>query len=201
MRTLFSFLLVLAVAFIWTGCDSSDPDPLNPTVAPIEVVTGEDEAITVDVLASVTNPGTSAVTVVSATGASSGTASVQNNAVVYTPNAGFAGTDNFTVTVETADGGRGTGTVTVQVVQRIVGDWVSEGENVAPGLAGNPAFPTARIDATFRSNGTYTVEATNTDGAVVTFAGQFETAASANGTIRTIVLNQDVPATVTSRGI
>lgn len=81
------------------------------------------------------------------------------------------------------------------------GNWVSEGSNVAPGLASNPAFPTQRIRATFNANGTYNVVATSTNNQDVTFTGTYTTAASTNGQIRTITLNQTAPTQVTSAGI
>lgn len=79
--------------------------------------------------------------------------------------------------------------------------WVSEGDDVAPGLAANTAFPTARIDATFRANGTYEVVATNPDDVSVTFSGTYETEATAYGDIREITLNQQTPSTVVAEGI
>lgn len=89
----------------------------------------------------------------------------------------------------------------VDPAEEIVGTWLSAGDDVAPGLATNSAFPTESITATFEENGTYEVVATSTGGASVTFTGTYETESSANGDIRTIVLNQSQPTALVSRGI
>lgn len=48
----------------------------------------------------------------------------------------------------------------------LFGVWVSEGENVAPGLAG-PPFNNVRIEAQFNDDNTYFVESTDAEGASV----------------------------------
>ncbi len=82
----------------------------------------------------------------------------------------------------------------------IVGNWLSEGDNVAPGLAGAP-FNTARINAEFEENGSYLVVSTDTEGAEVTFTGTYEAGEPNSAGIRSITLNQSTPAALTSRGI
>ena len=82
----------------------------------------------------------------------------------------------------------------------IVGVWVSEGNNVAPGLAGAP-FNTAKIDAEFEENGTYHVVSTDTQGAEVTFTGSFVAGEPNSAGIRSITLNQSTPVALTSSGI
>ncbi len=156
-------------------------------------------------LANDTDPDADDLTVTAVGTASNGTVEIVGGAVVYTSDLGFSGQDSFTYTV--SDGtNTATGTVTVDVVLQLVGTWVSEGANVAPGLAGNPAFPTARIDAEFSGNDTYNVVATSTDNVAVTFTGSYAVTATEfedeNGDpIYEIVLEQDTPSTVTSRGI
>lgn len=82
----------------------------------------------------------------------------------------------------------------------LVGSWVSEGEDVAPGLAAEP-FLNVRIDATFNSDNTYDVESEDQNGSVITFEGTWEAGeANADG-IRAITLNQSVPSELTSSGI
>ena len=81
----------------------------------------------------------------------------------------------------------------------IVDSWVSEGTNVAPGLV--LTLKTKKIVATFNSNSTYTVVATDSFNTDVTYSGTFTTSANANTTIRNITLNQTVPTSVTSTGI
>lgn len=81
----------------------------------------------------------------------------------------------------------------------LVGTWLSDGANVAPGLAAT--LKTKNITATFNSNNTYTVVATDSSNAAVTYSGTYTTAANSNTSIRNITLNQTVPASVTSTGI
>jgi hypothetical protein len=81
----------------------------------------------------------------------------------------------------------------------IVGAWISEGVDIAPGLAST--LKTTNIVATFNSNNTYTVVATDSLGAAVTYSGTYTTAANSGSTIRSIILNQTVPTSVTSTGI
>ena len=81
----------------------------------------------------------------------------------------------------------------------LVGVWLSDGANVAPGL--KSVSKTKKIDATFNSNGTYKVISTDSSNVTVTFEGTFSTQAVANTSIRTITLNQTVPSALTSTGI
>ncbi|MDT3694827.1 MAG: hypothetical protein ROY99_00460 [Ignavibacterium sp.] len=81
----------------------------------------------------------------------------------------------------------------------LTGTWVSEGANVAPGLV--LTLKTKKIVATFNSNNTYTVVATDSFNVDVTYSGTFSTAANTGTSIRNITLNQTVPTTVTSTGI
>ena len=81
----------------------------------------------------------------------------------------------------------------------IIGSWVSEGDNVAPGL--KATLKTKKIVATFNANNTYKVIATDSSNVDVTYEGTYTTAANSNTSIKNIVLNQTVPASVTSTGI
>lgn len=81
----------------------------------------------------------------------------------------------------------------------IVGTWISEGVDVAPGLVST--LKTVRIVATFNANKTYTVVATDSAGANVTYTGTFTVTENTGTTIRSIVLNQTQPTSVTSTGI
>ncbi|MEO8231869.1 MAG: hypothetical protein ABI638_06280 [Ignavibacteriota bacterium] len=81
----------------------------------------------------------------------------------------------------------------------ILGGWVSEGINVAPGLV--LTLKTKKIVATFNANNTYTVVATDSSNVDVTYSGTFSTTANTNTSIRGITLNQTVPTSVTSAGI
>ena len=91
-------------------------------------------------------------------------------------------------------------TVTPPVEQdKIVNTWISEGAGVAPGLVA--LLKTVKITATFNSNNTYTVVAKDSAGAEVTYSGTYTVSGNTGTTIRSIVLNQSVPTSVTSTGI
>ncbi|MCK6604811.1 MAG: hypothetical protein L6Q59_07945 [Ignavibacteriaceae bacterium] len=81
----------------------------------------------------------------------------------------------------------------------ITGSWVSESVDIAPGLIAT--LKTVKIVATFNTNNTYKVIATDSAGASVTYEGTYSTSANTGSTIRGIVLNQTVPTSVTSTGI
>ncbi|WP_407496513.1 Ig-like domain-containing protein, partial [Pseudooceanicola sp. MF1-13] len=80
-------------------------DPQNAApVATDDTASGdENTTITVNVLSNDSDPDGDALTVTQVTGASNGTATVVNNQVVYTPNAGFVGTETLTYTVTDGD--------------------------------------------------------------------------------------------------
>jgi len=81
----------------------------------------------------------------------------------------------------------------------LIGTWLSEGSNVAPGL--KTVSKTKKIDATFNANGTYKVISTDSSNVQVTFEGTYSTKAVADMSIREITLNQTVPSALTSTGI
>lgn len=85
-------------------------------------------------------------------------------------------------------------------IDELVGAWVSEGVgNVAPGLAF--LLRTAKIDAEFFENQTYSVVSVDSTGAAVTFEGNWEAGEPNEEGIRSILLNQSVPVAVVSSGI
>lgn len=81
----------------------------------------------------------------------------------------------------------------------MIGTWVSEGNNVAPGL--RATLKTKKIVATFNANNTYTVVATDSFDVNVTYTGTYTTQSVSNTSIRNITLNQTTPTSVTSQGI
>lgn len=81
----------------------------------------------------------------------------------------------------------------------LVGQWVSEGEDLAPLLAG-PGVNLVRLDADFRADLTYTVHIVDVDDLTQDFSGRYTTASAGAG-LSTIVLEQDRPRPVTSVGI
>ena len=82
-------------------------------------------AVTIDVLANDSDGNNDPLTITAvSTAGANGTAVINNNGtpgnpaddkIVYTPNAGFAGTDSFTYTIADGQGGTDTATVTVNV--------------------------------------------------------------------------------------
>jgi hypothetical protein len=85
-------------------------------------------------------------------------------------------------------------------VDLLVGKWVSQGTNIAPGLAG-PPFNTARIDAEFFENQTYTVVQLDNNNAAVTFRGTWEAGEANPAGIRPVTLTQTEPVAVVAQGI
>ncbi|NBB96533.1 MAG: hypothetical protein GVY16_12465, partial [Planctomycetes bacterium] len=78
--------------------------------------TGQDTAVTIDVLANDSDPNAGDVlTVDSVTQGASGSVTNNGSDVTYTPDAGFTGTDTFDYTVSDGNGGFDTATVTVTV--------------------------------------------------------------------------------------
>lgn len=118
------------VTFTYTVDDGTDTTTATVTVvvgnaAPVVVKaptgrstvrTDAGSAVTIDVLAGVTDPDGGTVTVVDVSQPSSGTVTIVDGKVVYVPAPGFTGTVTFTYTVVDDQGARTTGTVTVEVV-------------------------------------------------------------------------------------
>ncbi len=71
--------------------------------APIGVddiaTTTENNSVDIDVLANDTDANNNSLTISTVTTATNGTATINNNAILYTPNTGYTGTDNFQYTV------------------------------------------------------------------------------------------------------
>lgn len=208
MKNLLHLALVLFVALAFVGCDSDDvDDPGNaPTATADTGVTAEGTAVEIDVLDNDTDPEGGDLTITAVSDPANGTAEVISNgtAVRYTPDAGFPATaasanDTFTYTVRDEDGNTATGTVTVGVNLNIVGTWVSEGDDIAPGLVAT--FGTTRIEAVFNADGSYVVEEDRGATPAPTLTGNFSIARSASGDIRSITLDQNAPTELQAQGI
>lgn len=91
-----------------------------------------------------------------------------------------------------------TGTTTGMDDVTIVGNWLSEGDNVAPILV--QLANTASIAATFEDM-SYDVLTTDGDGQEVQFSGVYTVEASGTGNIMNITLEQSAPSVITSQGI
>ncbi|MFC1852319.1 hypothetical protein ACFL27_19145 [candidate division CSSED10-310 bacterium] len=82
--------------------------------------------------------------------------------------------------------------------EEIVGKWLSSGDDVSVLLA---SLGFVSIGAQFNENNTYTVDATDNQGAVTQFVGTYVVAKSSVGNIYTITLSQSSPTVLTSEGI
>lgn len=80
----------------------------------------------------------------------------------------------------------------------LVGSWLSEGEDVAPLLAG-PPFGVTRVDATFRANGSYLVVSRDGQGNSVEFQGSYSVDTRTNP--RGITLSQASPVEAQVAGV
>jgi hypothetical protein len=74
-----------------------------------------DAAATIAVLANDSDPDGNTLAVVSVTAPAHGTASISGNAIVYTPAAGYSGSDSFSYTIDDGAGGRASARVAVTV--------------------------------------------------------------------------------------
>ena len=78
----------------------------------------QDTVTLLDVLDNDDSPDQDALTLVSVLGVANGAIVLVNNALEYTPNAGYVGPDSFNYTMRDDNGGSATGTVTLSVVNR-----------------------------------------------------------------------------------
>ncbi|MEE8601065.1 beta strand repeat-containing protein, partial [Euzebya tangerina] len=137
--------------------DNEDPDPSDDSTGPVTVDLGQppvatddsattatNTAVTTDVVANDTDPdGDDAALLLSAVSdPAGGTAGIVDGELVYTPDAGFAGTDTVTYTVTDEQGLTDTGTLTVTVdnaapIARNDAGSVEEGETITLDLLVN----------------------------------------------------------------
>jgi hypothetical protein len=129
-----------------------------PTAHDDRASTTEGHPVTVHVTANDDAAGGGALRVDSVGNPADGTVRIKGHDVVYTPDAGFVGTDQFTYAVET-DFGTDTGTVTVRVV-------------AAPTTTEPTSTPPSTTTPAAPSTGTGAVASTGTDSeALVTLGG------------------------------
>ena len=147
-----------------------------PAAAADNWATTRNQAVTIDVLANDTDSDGDALTVRSATDPANGTATVNSDgAVIYTPDAGFVGSDTFDYSVSDGDAnaeGTATATVTVTVANQAPAakpDEVStfRGTEASIEVLANDSDPdgdalTVQTSTTAPSNGTTTVKADGT---------------------------------------
>lgn len=87
----------------------------TPVVKDDTASTTAGESVDINVLANDSEPNGNALTVTGVGAATNGTVTQNGNSVVYTPNAGFTGDDQFTYTIRDTDGNTATGNVFVRV--------------------------------------------------------------------------------------
>lgn len=87
----------------------------GPAANPDAATTPRGTAITIAVLANDSDPDGDTLSIASVTAPANGTAVASGTSIVYTPRAGFTGTDTFSYTASDSRGGTATATVTVTV--------------------------------------------------------------------------------------
>lgn len=111
---------------VWVGDGQSGVDLITVNVivnpindAPVAVddtkATPSDTAVNIDVMDNDSDPENDTLTITAVTQGSKGVVTHDGTAVTYTPNAGEAGNDSFTYTVDDGNGGSATANVTVQL--------------------------------------------------------------------------------------
>ncbi|KIC41891.1 hypothetical protein RA27_00255 [Ruegeria sp. ANG-R] len=108
------------------GNDGTDTATVTVTVTPANdapvasddmASLDEDGTILIDVLSNDSDVDGNTLTIAGVIGAANGTASVEAGQIRYTPNAGFAGSETLTYTIDDGNGGTDTATVSVTVIQ------------------------------------------------------------------------------------
>ena len=134
---------------------TAPPPPANnpPVATDDEAETDEGESVMINVLANDTDADGNSLTIIDATDGNNGTVDVAMDgaSVTYTPNADFAGEDEFMYTVSDGQGGMDTATVMVDVAEVDdggVGDGDRDGGSSGGGCTLNPG---ARFDPTLIS--------------------------------------------------
>ena len=95
--------------------------PVNdpPNAVDDSATTGQDRAVTISVLANDSDPEGDALTIASVNKPNHGTAVIAGNAVTYTPDQGFSGTDRFDYRARDASATSAPATVTVTVTPNV----------------------------------------------------------------------------------
>lgn len=197
MKKLLALLLVAFVAVNFIACSSDDDDgPTGTTTYKVSGVVSDADG---NGVSNQTVEAKSADETKTTTTDSQGAYEFTGLTSGATYTISISGTDYYFKT-------SGTGEVTLSedatvnfTAVGIYGTWVSEGTNIAPLLYS--LFGTARIEATFNSNGSYTVVQTDTAGASLTLSGTFTMNKSSVDNIFEITADQTSPAALTSSGI
>lgn len=114
-------------------------DPNAPVAGADTVTTTTATAVTVDVLANDTDPNGDTLSIASFGQGANGTVTQVGGTLVYTPVAGFTGTDTFTYTVTDPAGNTSSATVTVTVTASVDPNAPAASSDSATTTAGTPA--------------------------------------------------------------
>jgi len=197
MKKLLTLLLVAFVAVNFIACSSDDDNsPTGPSTYKVSgtITDADGNGVSNQTVEATSTDGTETTTT-----DSQGNYEFASLTAGATYTISVNGTDYYYKT-------SGTGEVTLNedaavnfTAVGIYGTWVSEGTNIAPLLY--TLFGTAKIEATFNSNGSYTVVQTDTSGASLTLSGTFTMTKSSVGNIFELTADQSSPAALTSSGI
>lgn len=212
MKKILYSVMIAALVFAGYACSSSSDSPeLNVSVSNLDfgnVRTGEVNTLTLDIR----NDGDVTLDDVNVAVTGAGFAVAQGD-MQFALNVGQSRTVSITFTTDNP--GDFSGSVTVSSVSQnlvrtvnlaafavdaIVGTWISQGEDIAPGLAG-PPFLNVEIVATFNADNTYNVESLDTNGSTISFTGTWVAGAPNAEGIRSILLEQATPFAAVSSGI
>ena len=140
-------------AFYGLGAEDAFGDgTAGPVAVPVGGITSIGRAITLDPLASASDPDSNGSLSLSTVGMpSSGAAVISNGKLLYTPNATFTGTDTFTFTV--SDGSKSsTGIATIVVNRAAVQEDAADDKPFRNRLYGNPYMADSIATAPFTSD-------------------------------------------------
>ncbi|MGB0846372.1 MAG: IPTL-CTERM sorting domain-containing protein [Thiolinea sp.] len=115
-----------------SSSSNNDPAANNDSAS-----VNEDSSVTISVLGNDTDSDGDTLSIDSVTQGSNGTVSISGGQVIYTPSAGFSGSDSFTYTVSDGNGGSSTASVSVTITPKSTG-----GSNNAPVANGDSASVT-----------------------------------------------------------
>ena len=105
--------------FYVTGTIISSNSNNSPNAQNDSATTDQGENVSINVLNNDSDPDGDSLSISSVGNAGNGSVSINGTAILYSPDAGFFGTDSFTYTISDGNGGSATATVTVTVNQVI----------------------------------------------------------------------------------
>ena len=152
------------------------PDNVAPAAQDDSATTSEGTAVTLSVLNNdTTNSGSDQLTITSVGTPQRGTAVISGGQIVYTPNAGFVGTDSFTYTITDSNGATATATATVVVSAPANVNPVAQNDSATTPQGDAVSLDVTSNDTTNSGSGVKTItsfgQPANTADGVVTLLG------------------------------